>query len=43
MASFTELCERLSADEYERGKQLERVCNCFLEVDPRYSGRLVNV
>jgi superfamily II DNA or RNA helicase len=39
MATFTELRERLSLD----GKQFERVCKWFLETDPRYSDRLVNV
>jgi len=39
MATFAELRERLSLD----GKQFERVCKWFLETDPRYSDRLVNV
>ena len=43
MATFAELRERFSDDEYKRGKQFERVCKWFLETDPRYSDRLVNV
>ena len=39
MATFAELRERLSLD----GRQFERVCKWFLETDPRYSDRLVNV
>ena len=39
MATFAELRERLSLD----GKQFERVCKWFLETDPRYSERLINV
>jgi len=39
MATFAELRKRLSLD----GKQFERVCKWFLETDPRYSERLVNV
>jgi superfamily II DNA or RNA helicase len=43
MATFAELRERFSDDEHKRGKQFERVCKWFLETDPRYSDRLVNV
>ena len=43
MATFAELRERLSDDKHEKGKQFERVCKWFLETDPRYSDRLVNV
>ncbi len=43
MATFPELRKRFSDDEHKRGKQFERVCKWFLETDPRYSDRLVNV
>jgi superfamily II DNA or RNA helicase len=43
MTTFAELRERFSDDEDKRGKQFERVCKWFLETDPRYSDRLVNV
>ena len=44
MATFAELRERFSPDPNVRGKkQFEPLCKWFLETDPRYSDRLVNV
>ena len=44
MTTFAELRERFSPDENVRGKkQFEPLCKWFLETDPRYSDRLVNV
>jgi predicted helicase len=43
VATFAELRERFSDDAQKRGKQFEHVCKWFLETDPRYSERLLNV
>ena len=43
MATFAGLHEHFSDDEHKRDRQFEQVCKWFLETDPRYSDRLVNV
>ena len=43
MNSFSELLGQLSPDEYERGKQFEKICKWFLETDRRYSNQISNV